>query len=142
MIFHQNQAKIFFSFLTIFLKITFVFIFHRILMKKYHFSHFGQVSGGKWHIRPRVSPTSILSFPIDLSWFKLSTLLVLIRKCVNAAFQRRRDVSNDINCIANYKSRIVCWRFVWSLIVKVILGHWRPPDMNRIHWFEWHGIDQ
>ena len=32
-----------------FSKNIFLFIFHRILMKKYHF---GQVSAGRWHIRP------------------------------------------------------------------------------------------
>ena len=50
--FTKIKRKIFFSFLTIFLKISFLFNFHRILMKKFHF---GQVSGGGDTSDPRVA---------------------------------------------------------------------------------------
>ena len=41
-----------FSFLPFFSKMIFLNICHRISAKKIHFCHFGQVSGGRWHIWP------------------------------------------------------------------------------------------
>ena len=43
------------SFPTIFSKMTFLNIFHRILVKKIHFGRFGQVSGGGDTSEPRVT---------------------------------------------------------------------------------------
>jgi len=57
----KSSEKFFLSFLTIFLKITFLFNFHRILMKKFHFDHFGQVSGGGDTSDPRV--TALMMIP-------------------------------------------------------------------------------
>ena len=39
---------------------TFLNIFHRILVKKNHFGRFGQVSGGGDTSEPRVSPIKVL----------------------------------------------------------------------------------
>ena len=91
----------------------FLFIFHRILMKKYHF---GQVSGGRWHIRPPCMPcdlyfTQFIPETQKLNNRNLQRLIVGNRSCF-----RMSEMSPSFKNYENFKVTYIetSWILKWG----------------------------